>query len=265
MNTVAVTRPSGSGEDTIRLVKEMGWNPLIVHTVELKAREESEIFTELSRVLTGGPVDWLVLMSPNGANLLFNVLKSHGNLLPSALGDLHLLAVGPRTKDALARQGISGVHVPDNFSSMGIADFLTTQGLGGKRVLLARSSSADNSLARELVKNGALVDTVNLYDPVIPSDTTSFQRFIDAIGRAEIQAMLFTSSLSASNLFLVSKNYVSPDEFVSLLREIRIGAIGPVTARKLSQLGIPPTMIPGTFIIDDALKELLGLRHFRDA
>jgi len=253
-----VTRPAGLGEDTIRLVKEMGWNPLIVHTVELKPREQSEIFNELSRVLTGGPVDWLVLMSPNGANLLFDILRSHGNLLPSALGDLQLLAVGPRTKEALTKQGIRGVHLPDKFSSMGIADFLSTQGLGGKRIVLARSSSADNSLGRELAKNGATVATVNLYDSVIPSDATSFQRFIDLIRRGNIQAILFTSSLSASNLFLMSKSYLVLDELVPQLRKIRIGAIGPVTARKLAELGVPPTIVPETFIIDDALKELLS-------
>ena len=246
------------GRDTIRLVKEMGWNPLIVHTVELRPREQSEIFTELSRVLTEGPVDWLVLMSPNGANLLFDILRTHGNLLPSVLGDLELLAVGRRTKEALAKQGIREVHLPDRFSSMGVADFLSTKGLGGKRILLARSSSADDSLGRELAKNGATVATVNLYDSIIPSDATSFERFIDLIRRGDIQAILFTSSLSASNLFLMSKNYVGADQLVPRLRKIRIGAIGPVTARRLAELGVPPTIIPETFIIDDALKELLS-------
>src|SRR5437660_11347828 len=109
----------------------MGWNPLIVHTVELKPREQWEIFTELSQVLTGGPVDWLVLMSPNGANLLFDILRSHGHLLPSVLGDLQLLAVAPKTTDALASKGIRGVHLPEQFSSLGIADFLSTKNLGG--------------------------------------------------------------------------------------------------------------------------------------
>jgi uroporphyrinogen-III synthase len=113
-------------------------------------------------------------------------------------------------------------------------------------------------LARALVKNGALVETVNLYDSVIPSDDTSFKHFIDEIRSGNIQAILFTSSLSASNLFSMSKNYISIDELVPLLRGIRIGAIGPVTGRRLSELGIPPNMMPDTFIIDDALKELLS-------
>src|SRR5260370_7140472 len=137
-------------------------------------------------------------MSPNGAHLLFNILKSHGNLLPSVLGDFQMLAVGPRTKEALAKLGIRDVHVPDKFSSMGIADFLSNQGPVGKRVLLARSSTADNSLARTLVKNGALVETVNLYDSVIPSHPTSSTPSINQIHSANIQPTLFTTSLSAS-------------------------------------------------------------------
>src|SRR4029077_7052481 len=153
----------------------MGWNPLIVHTVELKPRDESEIFKELSLVLANGPLDWLGLMSPNGANLLFNILKSHGKLLPSVLGDLNILAVGPRTKEALAKQGIREVHMPNNFSSMGVADFLSPKGVEGKRVILARSFAAEKSLATELSRNGSTVDTVNLYSSAIPSDETSFQ------------------------------------------------------------------------------------------
>lgn len=253
-----MTRPIGQGEDTIKSVKEMGWNPLIVHTVELRERKESEIFTELSRVLAWGPVDWLVLMSPNGARLLFNILKSHGSLLPSVQRDFQMIAVGPRTKDTLARLGIRDVHVPDKFSSIGIADFLSNQGLTGKRVLLARSSSADNSLSSALAKNGALVETVNLYDSVIPSDATSFKRFIEEIRSRNVHAILFTSSLSASNLFSMSNDYISLDELVPQLRRIRVGAIGPVTARRLSELGITPNIMPHTFIIDDALRELLS-------
>ena len=257
MKTVAITRPTSLGKDTAQLIKTLGWTPLIVHTVELKPREESEIYHDVSRVLATGPVDWLVFMSPNGVSLLFDILKSHGNLLPSALGDLRILAVGPKTKEALSNQGIAGVHVPDRFSSAGIADFLTAQGLEGRRVILTRSSAADDSLARELVESGATVDTVSLYDSIIPSDETSFQRFLDGTMRNEVLAMLFTSSLSASNLFLMSKNNTGPDELIRRLRKIRIGAIGPVTAQKLVQLGIPPTVVPDAFIIDDALKKLL--------
>jgi uroporphyrinogen-III synthase len=257
VNTLAVTRPSGLGEDTGRLVKELGWNPLIVHTVELRPRAESEIFTELSRILSVGQVDWLVLMSPIGANLLSNILKSHGSILPGVLGDLHVLAIGPKTRDALEKQGIFGVFMPEKFSSTGVAEFLSSQGLEGKQVILARSSAADNTLAADIVKNGGIVETINLYDSVVPSDLTSFQRFLAGTRESKIQAILFTSSLSSSNLFLMSEKNIGIDELARRLRRIRVAAIGPSTARKLSELGVPPSVVPDTFIIDDAIKELL--------
>jgi len=37
-----------------------------------------------------------------------------------------------------------------------------------------------------------------------------------------------------------------------------VGAIGPVTTRKLRQIGIPPNVMPATFLIVEALKALVS-------
>src|SRR5438445_795318 len=90
------------------------------------------------------------------------------------------------------------------------------------------------------------------------SSTEQSEIFKELISVDDISAILFSDSLSASNLFLMSKNYLGVYELVPRLRKIRIGAIGPVTAHRLAELGVPETIIPETFIIDDALKELLS-------
>ncbi len=258
MNTLAVTRPVGEGEDTAELIRRLGWNPLIVHSVELRSRERSEIYTDLSRIVSEGQVDWLVLMSSHSVNLLFDVLKSYGSLLPSALGQIQLLAVGPRTRDALTRNGVRDVHVPERFSSVGVADFLSRQKLRDKRIVLARSSAADNSLARRLESLGAKVDTLRLYDSVIPSDVSTVSRFVDELRKGAVTAVLVTSSISASNMFTISGSEVSRSELVRLLRLVILGAIGPVTADRLRQLGIEPRVIPGRFLIEEALREMVS-------
>ncbi len=258
MNTLAVTRPVGEGEETARLIRGLGWNPVIVHSVELKSRERSMVFADLSRILSEGQVDWLVLMSSHGVSLLFDVLKSYGGLLPSALGQLQLLAVGPRTRDALTRNGVRDVHLPERFSSVGVADFLSRQKLGGRRVVLARSSGADNSLARRLESEGARVDTLRLYDSVIPSDVSTVSRLVNGLKMGAIAALLFTSSISASNLFALSEKEVSRSELLSLLRPVLVGSIGPVTARSLRGLGIEPRVMPRTFLIEEALREMVS-------
>ncbi len=258
MNTLAVTRPVGEGEETARLIRGLGWNPVIVHSVELKSRERSMVFADLSRILSEGQVDWLVLMSSHGVSLLFDVLKSYGGLLPSALGQLQLLAVGPRTRDALTRNGVRDVHVPERFSSGGVADFLSRQKLGGKRVVLARSSGADNSLAQRLENEGERVDTLRLYDSVIPSDVSSLLRFVEELRRGGVAALLLTSSISASNLFGIPGNEVSRSELIRLLAPVLVGAIGPITAQRLRQIGIEPRVVPRTFLIDEAVREMIS-------
>ena len=258
LNILAVTRPVGEGEETARLIRGLGWRPLIVHSVELRPRERSEIYADLSRILSEGQVDWLVLMSSHGVDLLFDVLKSYGSLLPSALGQLQLLAVGPRTRDALTRNGVQDVYLPERFSSMGVADFLSRQKLGGKRVVLARSSAADDSLARRLEGEGARVDTLRLYDSVIPSDFSTVLRFVDELRKGAVGALLFTSSISVSNLFALSEDRVSQPELLSLLGPVLVGSIGPVTAHRLRRLGVEPKVIPRTFLIEEALREMVS-------
>ncbi len=253
-----MTRPVGQGEDTAQLIRELGWTPLIIHTVELRPRSKSEIFADLSRSISEGPIDWLVFMSSNGVSLLFDVLKTHGALLPSVLGQFQILAVGPKTRDSLSKFGVRDVNMPDKFTSVGVVDFLSKHQLKGKRVILTRSSAADKSLAQEIEKKGATVDTIQLYDSVLPADTTSFSHLVDGLRRGAIPAILFTSSVSASNLFVMSKNATVDRELVRLLREVLVGAIGPVTTRKLQQIGIPPKVMPTMFLIEEALRKLVS-------
>ncbi len=248
----------GEGEETSMLIRRLGWSPLVVHSVELRSRERSEIFSDLSGILSDGQVDWLVMMSSHGVSLLFDVLKSYGNLLPSALGQLQMLAVGPKTRDALVRNGVRDVQIPERFSSVGVADFLSGQKLRDKRVVLARSSGADNSLAQRLENEGAHVDTLRLYDSVVPSDVSSLSRFVNELKKGAVTALLFTSSISASNLFAISRNEASQSELVHLLRPVLVGSIGPVTAQRLRKLGIEPKVIPRTFLIEEALREMIS-------
>ena len=248
----------GEGEETTRLVRRLGWSPLIVHSVELRSRERSEIFADLSRILSDAPVDWLVLMSSRGVSLLFDVLRSYGNLLPSVLGQVQLLAVGPKTRDALVRNGVRDVQIPDRFTSLGVADFLSGKKLRGKRVVLARSSGADNWLAQRLENEGANVDTLQLYDSIIPSDMSTLTRFVKELEKGAVTGVLFTSSISASNLFGILGSEISRSELVRLLRPVLVGAIGPVTAQKLLRLGVEPRVIPRMFLIEEALREMIS-------
>src|SRR5260370_34162710 len=123
--SIAVTRPVGQGEETSMFVRQLGWNPFIVHAVELKPLARSSILKEFSRVISDGPIDWLVFMSSTGVDAFFDALNPHSNGLPGGAGQPRVIAVGPMTSAALLRHGVPGGVVPEKYSSSGILKYFS--------------------------------------------------------------------------------------------------------------------------------------------
>jgi uroporphyrinogen-III synthase len=254
--SIAITRPVGKGKETSEFVRKLGWTPFIVHAVELRPIERARIIEDFSRVISSGPIDWVVFMSPVGVDAFFDVLQSYSSILPNALGKLRLMAVGPKTGMMLERRGVRDVAVPETYSSSGVLDHLTKVGRNGGRVVLVRSSSADEHLAKSLSSKGLAVETITIYQSMVPANTESLSSFLSGLEGGQFQAVLFTSAVSASNVFRLAEGRVSKPRLVELLRSCLVGAIGPVTAETLRKLGINP-MVPGRYLIEDAIRELV--------
>ncbi len=260
-----MTRPKGEGDDTAHFIRQLSWNPVIIHTVELKPREPSEVYSELRTALSEGPLDWLVFMSPRGVHLLLEIFRSHSNLLPSVLGRFRIIAVGLRTREALLEEGIRDVSTPEAYSSDGVASFLSRFPLNGRRVVLARSSDADDSLDRTLSSRGAIVKTITLYSSSTPEDRSSVDEFVEELKLARVHAVLFTSSVSASNLFRMIEPEIPADKLAQLLGKTLVGAIGPPTARKLRELGVHADIVPTKHLINEAARLLVEASGVRKA
>jgi len=237
-------------------VRKLGWIPFIVHTVELRPLERSSILSEFSRIVGEGPVDWLVFMSPTGVDAFFDMLKSHSSVLPSASGQIRIMAVGPKTSGALRRHGVQDVVVPEKYSSADIANHLSKLEMKGQRVVLVRSSAADDRLAGSLTSNGAAVETMTIYQSLVPANRESVLDFLAGLEKGQFQAVLFTSAASTSNLFRIAEREIPVSKLLQLLRSPVVGAIGPATAERLRELGIDPS-VPGRYLIEDAIGDLL--------
>ncbi len=237
-------------------MRKLGWTPFIIHAVELRPLEQSSILKEFSRVIGEGPVDWLVFMSSTGVDAFFEMLKSHSSVLPSASGQIRIMAVGPKTSAALRHHGVQDAVVPEKYSSAGMANRLSRFEMKGQRVVLVRSSAADERLATSLTSKGASVETIIIYQSVIPVNRESVLNFLAGLGKGKFQAVLFTSAASASNLFSMAEREIPVSQLIHSLRSRIVGAIGPATAERLRELGIDPS-IPGRYLIEDAIGELV--------
>ena len=253
--SIAITRPVGKGEKTAEFVRKLGWTPFIVHAVELKPVEQSVVHEEFSEMISEGPIDWLVFMSSTGVDALFDMLQSHSSVLPSALGTIRIMAVGPRTSQALERRGVREISIPDDYSSSGIADHLSKFGSKGQRVVLIRSSAADERLAAALALRGFAVETITTYQSVIPGNLESVFVFFSGLEDQRFQAVLFTSAVSTTNLFSIAEGR-NASQLLHLLSPCIVGAIGPSTADRLRELGVDP-VVPGRYLIEDAVEAVV--------
>ena len=263
MNCLAVTRPKGEGANTAAQIRERGWRPLIVHTVEIKPRPVAQISGELERGFSTSIPDWIVFMSPRSAGMFFEAANQQEGLKRTILELSRIIAVGPKTKSSLKQTGVKIVDIPTNYSSEGVAEFFSNIQNRGKRILLARSNQASDLLEEKLKALGAAVSTLKLYDSSLPSDASSVSEFLRELKTGNINATLFTSALSASNLFSMSEPHLDAGELRRLLRNTLVGAIGPVTSERLITLGIKPGLVPKRFLIEEGIANIIDVVETR--
>ncbi len=235
MVRVALTRPADRARETEELVRERGWEPVVVSSIELVP---IPIPTEVRL----DDFDWLVVTSASGVGLLWNHFKE-------ALNKINIAVVGPKTAAAFENQGIKPKLVARESVGEGLAKDLLEH-VGGRRVLVARAKKARAGLV-EMLSDAADITEIAIYDSLVPRDKTGMKRFKSMLKAGEIDAIVFTSSLAAKNLL----KFIG-EEGRRRLNKIIVCAIGPVTARTLEELGIKPNCVPKKFTIDSALDQI---------
>ena len=107
----------------------------------------------------------LVFTSPAGPNIFFDRLHALGKDA-RALGGLTVAAIGPKTAQALKKQGIIPDIVPETYDSLHLAKAL--EHVSGP-VLLCRASKGSNAVPDLLSQKGIAFEDVACYDTVYAS------------------------------------------------------------------------------------------------
>lgn len=227
--------------------------------MELKPLPHGEIVARLERTLAEEAPEFVVFMSQTGVRVLFKAANTRPSLY-ERLKNCSLIAVGPHTRKALLEHGVQNALVPHEYSTRGILTLLAGFSTKRQRILLTRSSEATDDLEKALVAQGASVKTLVLYESVIPTDTTSVSTFLHSLEKSGFHAVLFTSAVSALNLFNIAEKLVNRKRLVELLARTIVGAIGPVTSAKLLELGVRTDVVPSKYLIREAVQEIIK-RH----
>jgi uroporphyrinogen III methyltransferase/synthase len=111
----------------------------------------------------------------------------------------------------------------------------------GVRVLLPRAEGARDTLIEGLEARGAHVDELRLYRAAVPRDPDleGLRRLRDG----EIDIVTFASSSAVRNMIEMLGGDVAP------LSDVRIAAIGPVTAAAVREVGLEVSIVASEFTI----------------
>jgi uroporphyrinogen-III synthase len=193
---VLVTRPEHQATPLCRLLEAEGAATLRLPAIEVKGiadrRRLSARLGELTRF------DLIVFVSANAVRF--------GATLLDQRRDLSLAAIGPATARALNQAGYRVGIVPSGgYDSESLLADPRLAHLTGKRVLLVKGKEGRETLGTELVKRGASVEAVDVYErsPAVPRPA-DLQRVEKSLRAGEIQVVTATSLEIGENLLRIA-------------------------------------------------------------
>ena len=163
--TIAITRSKDDSEEFIELITKHNATPITLPTIELVSKGEKIVDDFLNSVKTENP-DYSVFMSSKAVKLLIESSKKISKFeeLRLAIANTIVIAVGPKTKEALENEFEISVNCPEeNYDSEHLIKNNIFDNLQNKKVLIIRGKGGRETLKYMLEKKGAKVDYGECY------------------------------------------------------------------------------------------------------
>lgn len=249
MKVIAIMRPAHYIADSVKLASSMGFSTITAPMIDVIDKKDPDFVGFLERVMDGES-DYVIFTSVNGVEFTLLKLRYPDDFI-ERLNRINVVAIGPKTKEALRKNGIHVSLMPEEFSSTGIIDALS--GIEGAVVEIARSSHGAQELVRGLLEKGAIVHETQVYQIISPRDERH-DKFIKLILAGEIDIFPFTSSMMVRNFMALSKEKGKKDEIIDILNRKMVAAIGKPTYDTLMEYGVNVSVVPKRYTFEDLLK-----------
>ena len=246
---VLVTRSPRQASALADRLRDLGAEPILIPTIETV---EPTSFATLDEALCQlHTFHWLIFTSANAVEAFdhrFRVLKGTGfspyvlaqqdggASAPEGKGWPQIAAIGPSTAQALKAIDLTPSLVPPQAVAESLTEALLPEAHqpdnSPTRFLLVRAEEAREHLPETLRAAGAEVTVVPAYRTVIPKGAA--ERIRELLATEELDAITFTSSSTARNLFalLEAAGCKLPESAIR-------ASIGPITSATLTELGYP--------------------------
>ena len=247
--SVVVTRAREQASGLAQELVQLGADVIQCPTIEISPLPDyAELDAAIDRL---SEYAWLIFTSVNGVRWFWKRLEAAGKD-SRALGLCRVAAIGPATAEALEARGIRPDFIPERYVAEGVVEGLLARGkVDGVRMLLPRAAKAREVLPDELRKAGARVDVISAYE-TIPAAARK-DEVLERMQAGTLDCVTFGSSSTVENFLSLI-----PAETLRAHPEVRLAAIGPVTARTLEAHGLPCHIMPEEYTIPALVQALVS-------
>ncbi len=248
---IIVTRTREQASELVAGLEEHGANCLEYSTINIEPVESYAILdSELERL---NEYHWILFTSLNGVKYFFQRLYYKGMDARNLKGPA-IAVVGRSTADLLHQYGINADLIPAVFTGEGLAESLLDMGVGGRNILIPRALHAREILPETLRGAGAQVTVAPVYQNVPPQGRKYALRAELEDGKVDM--ITFTSSSTVRN-FLTMVDATDQAELERLLSGVQIAAIGPITAKTVTDNGLKVDIQPDDYTIEGMVQAIV--------
>jgi uroporphyrinogen-III synthase len=245
---VVVTRAEPIDGPLSSQLKSLGLRVLLWPAIEVTRSDTNDLNEALQQI---AKFDWIVFASRQA---IMPVLSQ----LPAQPANLKVAAVGKATAQVLRQRGWQVDLVPDDSNAGALISSFASVAKDGMRILYPASSRALPTIAKGLAQLGAEVTQVEAYrtDASAALDVADCRARIE---RKEIGAVTFASPSAVIEL----ERALGREHFEKLFANAAAVAIGPTTARVLTELGRTPVLAESATLrgLANAALRFLQTRH----
>ena len=206
---------------------------------------------KINQAFSSGEYDWIFFTSVNGVQEFALFLERSGKDC-RILGKAKVCAIGSETAKSLQKIGLRADFVPPEFIAEAVVKHFGKLKINKAHIykaLILRAKKARDVLPEGLKKAGFKVDSIDLYDTVVPKESVFSLK--EALNQG-FDDVTFTSSSTVENFIrLLGKDYRRK------LRGVKFASIGPVTSKTLEKYGLKADVEAKKYTIDGLIEVII--------
>ncbi|MBH5317175.1 uroporphyrinogen-III C-methyltransferase [Paenibacillus sp. GSMTC-2017] len=257
---ILVTRARAQASELADRIEELGGEPCEFPVIETREPTNAAALETLRMHLEAAEsYQWLMFTSVNGVHYFFNFLRRF-NIDIRRFHAARIVAVGPKTAEALVDRGLTVEEVPVKFHAESLLETLEGKLKPGEKALLPRGDLARDVLPTELREWGIEPVEIDVYETVLA--TFQDELALEWIREGGIHMITFTSSSTVTNLLELLRRRGFEDP-VKVLDGIPIASIGPITSKTIVEAGLQVTLEAKASTLDSLLEDIIDYNQQR--